>query len=112
AQRFSSTALRPNRRRNMSDADATGRKVGCSALLGAAADCFERDGHLIYADQVRLAQREIERLHGLISDALPEMEARTQGLRETWPAREILTALHRNERITADMRAVVSPNAY
>lgn len=39
----------------------------------------------------------------LLAEMLPDMEARVSGMREAWPGREVLTALHRNERFVREM---------
>ena len=43
--------------------------------------------------------------------ALPELEARVAGLRKRWPDRDILTTLHRNEALVADIRKLLEAYA-
>ena len=43
--------------------------------------------------------------------ALPELEARVAGLRKRWPDRDILTTLHRNEALVADIRKLLESYA-
>ncbi len=45
------------------------------------------------------------KLKELISDLLPDMEARVDGLRDLWPGRDVLTVLHRNESLLKRMKA-------
>lgn len=40
----------------------------------------------------------------LLAEMLPDMEARVDGLRELWPGRDVVTALHRNERFVREIR--------
>jgi len=39
----------------------------------------------------------------LLAEMLPDMKARVEGLQEAWPGRDVLTALHRNERFVAEI---------
>lgn len=36
-------------------------------------------------------------MKALLLELLPDMESRVEGLRQAWPGRDVLTALHRNE---------------
>ena len=42
----------------------------------------------------------------LLAEILPDMESRVSGLREAWPGRDVLTALHRNERFIAEIKKI------
>ena len=44
----------------------------------------------------------------LLAEILPEMETKVKGLTELWPGREILTHLHRNERIVSDIKKALA----
>lgn len=36
-------------------------------------------------------------MKAFLLELLPDMESRVDGLRQSWPGRDVLTALHRNE---------------
>jgi len=40
---------------------------------------------------------ELEKLKSLLVDIRPDMQSRLEGFQQTWPAREVLTAVHRHE---------------
>lgn len=48
----------------------------------------------------------------LLAEMLPDMEARVTGMREEWPGREVLTALHRNERFVANIKRFITRTAF
>lgn len=50
---------------------------------------------------------ENKEMRKLLIDLLPDMECRVDDLRKTWPGRDILTALHRNERFVNQIKKFV-----
>ena len=47
----------------------------------------------------------------VLGRVLPELEARVAGFRKRWPDRDILTTLHRNEALVADIRKLLEAYA-
>jgi len=43
-------------------------------------------------------------LHALLAEVIPEMECRVAALQQLWPGVEVLTHLHRNERILNELK--------
>lgn len=58
-----------------------------------------------HADCNKLMDK-IKELKTLVNDVLPEMEARTKGLQELWPGRDVLLVLHRNESLVKRMKNI------
>ncbi len=54
-----------------------------------------------------MASTNDSKLKELISDLLPDMVARVDGLRGLWPGRDILTVLHRNESLLERMKTAI-----
>lgn len=71
------------------------------------ADEMDRNLSQLEVDQMRAAwdaATKNDNMKYLLAEILPDMEARVAGMREAWPGREVLTALHRNERFVAEIK--------
>ena len=52
-----------------------------------------------------------QQMIAVLGRVLPELEARVAGFRKRWPDRDILTTLHRNEALVADIRKLLESYA-
>ena len=52
-----------------------------------------------------------QQMIAVLGRVLPELEARVAGFRKRWPDRDILTTLHRNEALVADIRKLLEAYA-
>lgn len=47
---------------------------------------------------------ENKKMKQLLADMLPDLQSRVDGLRQSWPGKDVLTALYRNERFLNDAK--------
>ena len=73
---------------------------GCQVHSKSIINLFNNEYHANYSKLVE----EINSLKKILSEVLPEMEARLDSLNDLWPDKCVLTTIHRNEHLHRDIK--------